>query len=198
MEKYKNQRIIFDLPESADAISVIDEILENNDLKEGVEEFFNKSIKGVSPRKITIRDATIDIFQKKTSEKKLVELLVKQLEISKQVAENIIKDINEKLIPYAKIIDLTKEADIESKQKEKTKTDYDKEKYRQDLLMKISPNSIPIKEIEEILPPKVKNPEVADVEKNAEKIQHTQKRGVDEKPAQEEKKKIDAYKETIE
>lgn len=195
--KSENEKIIsFVLPEDITVIEIIDNILKNNNLEESDDEFIDKDERGIKPRLIILRDAAIDIFQKEISDKKIVELLAKQLDTSKQVAENIIKDINEKLIPYAKIIDLTKEAETESKQKEEEKDNYDKEKYRQDLLRKISPTSVPIKEIEEILPPKVKKPETADVEKNAEKIQHTKER-ISEKEEPQKQEKKDTYREPV-
>ena len=97
------------MPEEISMVDVIEEILNRNELQETSEEFFNKDIKGIEPRKIIIRDAAISIFQKKIPENKLVELLEKHLETSKETAQKIVSEIKQKLIPYAKVWEPTKE-----------------------------------------------------------------------------------------
>lgn len=128
--------------------------------------------------------------------KEAVNKLKNDLKMRQKNAEKLVEDIKNEILPLAELQDAEK-TEENSENKTEAKSDYDKEKYRQDLLMKISPNSISIKEVEEILPPKVKKPETADVEKNAEKIQHTQKREEEEKPTQEEQQKADVYREAI-
>lgn len=105
----EEKRIIFDLMGETTVPDIIDEVLSMNGLKESPKEFFNKSIKGIEPRKVIIRDTALALVEKKVPEKKLVELLAKHLETSHQIAEKIILEIKEKLIPYARIIDIEKE-----------------------------------------------------------------------------------------
>ena len=100
----KNKRIIFDLPEEITHIEVIDEILKNKGLEESAEDFYNKDIKGIEPRLIIVRDAALVLFTKTAPEKKLTELLAKHLETEHKTAENIISELKEKLLPYAKIV----------------------------------------------------------------------------------------------
>ncbi|OGZ63722.1 MAG: hypothetical protein A3A98_00315 [Candidatus Staskawiczbacteria bacterium RIFCSPLOWO2_01_FULL_40_39] len=102
MEKINNQRIVFNLPEDTTIVEVIDEILKNNGLEENNKEFINKLKQEKEPKFSVAKDAAITLAQKKIPEKKLIELLAKHLETSKENAEKIVRDIKQKLIPYAK------------------------------------------------------------------------------------------------
>lgn len=105
----ETKRIIFDLPEDASFIETINAILANNGLAESDAEFLRKDKIGQEPRFIIVRDATIALFEKKLSEKKLTELLAKHLQTSKEVAEKIMLAVKEKLLPYMKKIPFAKE-----------------------------------------------------------------------------------------
>ena len=79
--KKQKERIFFNLPEETTLVSVIDEILKSHDLEENDEEFFNKDTNGIEPRLLIVRDAAIVMAEKKIPEKKVVDLLKKQLPI---------------------------------------------------------------------------------------------------------------------
>jgi len=102
--KSKNQRIAFSFPEEITTVDVIHEILENNGLPESNQEYVDKLTKEVEPRMKIARDAAIAMFEKKVPENKVAELLAKHLETSPEIAKKIVVDINQKLIPYAKVI----------------------------------------------------------------------------------------------
>ena len=110
--KKNNPKIDFALPEDTSLVDVIYDILEKNNIKQSDEEFIDKVIqRKEESRVVIIRDAAVTVFQKKISESKVVELLQKHLETSKEIAEKIVADIKEKLIPYAQIIDTNKKTD---------------------------------------------------------------------------------------
>ena len=158
----KDYRIIFDLPENIVAIEVIGEILKNNGLEESSKEFFNKSIKGIEPKKNIVRDAAIALFEKKIPEEKLSNLLTKHLETSKETAEKIIQNVKKKLIPYAKEV----KDDTEQTGATENNTSTQKiilEKIQKNLLEK----KLQQKPKEEPLRPGVKKPENTNVEQNA-------------------------------
>ncbi len=206
MVNNNNKRIIFDLPTDADTADVINEILKDNDLKETLDERFDKIINNEDSKLVIIRDAAIILVQKKISEEKLVEFLQKHLGISMEIARKVVTDIKEKLIPYAKIIDVKKEEELREKE-EKTKKQ--KEDIQEALLEKIR-NDMPFQKSEEKLPASyLKKIEITDVEKNAEEMEKegmnviskeknkfTKKEEV--KSPQTQKNKPDVYREPIE
>ena len=58
--------------------------------------------------------------KQKIPEKKLIELLAKHLKTTHLTAENIVKEIKEKLIPYAKVIDLEQqEREVQAQRQKK-------------------------------------------------------------------------------
>jgi len=117
MDPKITEKIIFALPENISLINLMDEILKYNNLEESDEEYVNKLDKGIEPRLIIVRDAAIIIAQKKFPEKKVAEFLAQHLKTSHETAEKIITEINEKLIPYARTIDLEqKKKDEEARQ----------------------------------------------------------------------------------
>ena len=201
--KKNNQIIDFVLPTKTTLTEIIDVILEKNGLKDTIEEYYDESNKDNEPKVAIIRDVALIIFQDKIPENKLVELLEKHLETSKETAEKIIQDIKENLIPYAKIIDLEKEEEQRKKEKE---AEYQKEKIQEELLNKIR-NNAPIQknDTEEELPIiSVKKIDITDVEKNAEKIEK-EKRPIFLTPKENkipeempQESKPDPYKEAIE
>ena len=165
---------------------VIFQILKNNGLEESIQEAFNRGTNGKDSRLIIVRDAAITIAEKKIPEKKLVELLEKHLETKKHTAEKIVSDIKEKIIPYAKIIDLSGEKVKEAPktQNQKENIEYDKEAFREELLKKINANrNIPAVDEparnashsdaggEEPPISNVKKVDIQNVEKNAENMQ---------------------------
>lgn len=99
----QEQRVIFNLPEETTFIDVADRILANNGLAESSAEFYEKDIAGLEPRLLIVRDAAISAFLKKAPENVIIDLLKKHLETSQETAENIFREVNEKLLPYAKL-----------------------------------------------------------------------------------------------
>ena len=168
MEDYnKKKKIIFDVPGDTDTTEIIDEIMKKNGLKENLEEYFNKLTNNEEPKLIIIRDSAMVLAQKRVPEQKLIELLKEHLEITQDIAEKIISDIKEKLIPYVKIIDVEEE-----KKEEIKKTEYPKEDFQEQLLDKIR-GGVPISkpEIKPKAPmPYDKKPQIKSVEKNAENM----------------------------
>jgi len=208
-----NQKIVFNLPEEITTIDVIDEILKSHGLEENSKDFFNKIIAeeelGKESKVSIIKDVAVLIVQKKIPENKIVELLGKHLEIPQETAEKIIQDIKEKLVPYAKVIDLEKESIERERRKQEAEKqreiEYKKEKIQEELLDKIRGNA-PAQEheLEELPEPAVKKVDITDVEKNAEKIKRDRRPIISTTKKQESLKetpkenKPDPYKEPIE
>ena len=95
----QEKRVIFNLPEETTFIDVVEGILANNGLAETSEEFYEKDIAGIEPRLLIVRDAAISAFLKKAPENIIIDLLGKHLESSKETAENIFREIKNKLLP---------------------------------------------------------------------------------------------------
>lgn len=156
----RNNEIYFQTPEDTSIVDFIYDILDKNNLREPIHAWLKRDNTKES-RVIIIRDAALVLFQKKIPEEKLVEFLAKHLEASKETAEKVVQDIKEKLIPYTKTADLSKNPQNGDQ----------KEKYREELLKKINANrNIPTPEEKETSPPYYKKIEIADVEKNAENM----------------------------
>ncbi|MDO8530299.1 MAG: hypothetical protein Q7S10_02750 [bacterium] len=128
MTKSSSQQIVFNLSEDVTLLEVIKNILENNNLKESDEDFFNKDKRGKEPRAIIIKGAAVSVFEKKVPEKKIVEFLAKHLEVSEETAEKIVGDIKQKLIPFAKIVDTEKEEEIQKAAEPHPEIKIDREK----------------------------------------------------------------------
>ncbi|MBU4274348.1 hypothetical protein KKE19_00880 [Patescibacteria group bacterium] len=110
-----NQKIVFSLPEDITIVDVIFSILKNNGLEETPEESCEKRTKGKPSKLIIIRDAAKNIAENKLSEKDLVSSLQKQLDIPKETAEKLIKEIKEKIVSFAKKITIRPEVAFPSK-----------------------------------------------------------------------------------
>ena len=100
MEK-DTQRIIFILPEDITSTQIITDILNNNGITNLSDDIGNKNI---TPRIVTVNRATKDFFDKKITEEKMSELFQKELGVTKEKSTNIINNLKEKLIPFAKKI----------------------------------------------------------------------------------------------
>ena len=171
-----NQKIIFDFPEDISIVDITDQILGGNGFKESSEEFFDKNTKGIEPLALIIRDAALALFEKKIPKDKLAGILAKHMKISGEVAEKIVEDINIKLVPFAKIIDLT--AKTAEKQAPEIMSEQAKKeafaRAKEDLLKKIGgQKSIPVQEKVEM--PYKKAPDITNVEKNAKQIEQERK-----------------------
>lgn len=101
-----NQRVIF--PEEVQL--VISEVLGKYNLTETPAEAFEKLKQKKSPRRTIIIRAAKDFFiDSKVLGKDLASLLQKDLNISKEVVQKLIKDIVEKIVPLAKKIAIKEE-----------------------------------------------------------------------------------------
>jgi len=178
MDKSNNKKIIFELPEELILFRVIFDIIKNNGIKESKAEALNKEVNGKDSMFKIVADTAYVVAEKKIPEKKLVELLEKHLETSKETAEKILSDIKEKLIPYAKEVSPTE--DEKENSQDFSAQELILEKIRNNPYQK---QTIPLSEepIE-----KVKNIEIKNVEENADKLKRGGKRGPD------------TYRETIE
>jgi len=96
MNSINNQKIYF--PKSTEVIS---EILKKNGLGETLEEAVEKIVQKKNCRLNIVYDASRDFIEKNISEKDFILSLQKQLETSDKTAENIAKDVKEKLFPLA-------------------------------------------------------------------------------------------------
>src|SRR5581483_7789633 len=149
-----SRNITFSSPSGSTEDSVVDEIIKRNYLQEDPQDFLEKFFQDEEPIALIIQEAAVSLAEKKIPEKRLAELLQKHLEVSQKTAENIVSDIQQKLVPFIRI--------------ETPKTSNTKSSYRQELLKRVQKN---ISEQSEEIPPTVsiKKPEVSDVDKNAEK-----------------------------
>jgi hypothetical protein len=105
----ENTKITFLLPEDVTIVDVISEILKNNGLEETTSEILKKISEKQTPKLIIVRDAALSLAGKKASENDLISLLQKQLAITEIVAQKIVGGINQKLMPFAKMITFNKE-----------------------------------------------------------------------------------------
>ena len=97
-----NQRIVFITPgEDTTPIQITLSILENNGIKNIIDDIENNPD---NPKLIIAFNAAKDFFDKKITEDKMADLFQKELNVSKDVAINIIKELKEKIIPFGKII----------------------------------------------------------------------------------------------
>lgn len=168
MEK-NNKTIIFNLPGETVLADVFDEILNNNGLEETTDDFLKSIENNQEPRVLLLIDVAKTIFQKKIPKDKTVELLQKHLEISKEKAEKLVIDIEQKIIPYVKEIS-NKEGEEDLKEKLSAQ-DFILEKIRENAPSKI------VNQEDGLLKEKVKMVEIKNVEKNAENIKKTLTRG---------------------
>jgi len=100
----KKPKIYFELPDDVSVIKAGYEILEENQIQEKHEEWMNKLKNKEDTYALIIVDTAEALFTKKIQEDKLTELVTKHLSTTKDIAQKIILDIKEKILPYAKII----------------------------------------------------------------------------------------------
>lgn len=189
-----SQKVRFVLPENTTFDKTVDQILQENNLQEDDEEFLEKDSQDIEPRAMIVEGAATAIAEKKLPENKITELLQKHLEISLEVAQNIISGIRQKLIPFAQ-----------------EKTAQKSEGFREKLLEKLragtnisQPESIEKEPI--IAYPK--KPDTTDVEENAKNMDLKGKNTLTKDmnkfpentlpPPPQQNKKPDTYQEPIE
>ena len=198
--------IIFNFPGDVTSADIIEQILLTSGLGENEEEFSEKDAKGIEPRFIIVRDTAYAMIGKKIPEEKMVEILAKHLETSKETAQKIIQDINEKIVPFARTTSSDSEAEKSRVVVPQEKpTTYDKEKYKQELLNKIRSNKSSIAAPKEApAMPYKKTPDIVDVEDNAKNMEKTKPIKIPDNQKIEKStiptppKQTDPYKESVE
>ncbi|MBX4200713.1 hypothetical protein KW786_01145 [Candidatus Parcubacteria bacterium] len=172
MQENNKEKIVFIMPGEANKFDAIGEILKNNGLEENPLAYRQKLEKGLEPSFEIVESAALALAGKKISEDKLAELLQTHLETSLETAQNIVGEIKEKLIPYAKIADAETGQVIGSKENI-DKDGYDRENFKDTLLKKVK-GSIKIEEPEpakeEPPKPNLKKPAFQNVEENAQDL----------------------------
>jgi len=114
-----NQKIII-FKGDKDPNDVIIEILENNGLKESLEDYIDKIDKKQEPWLDILYKSAKDVAGGIMADTDFVINIQKQLNISEQAAKNILKEIKEKLIPMASVLT---EEEIEKESLESTSAD---------------------------------------------------------------------------
>ncbi len=97
----QNQRIIFSIPSDTTAIEIIWETLEKIGITDPGEDLSDES---KTPKLILINNTAKDLFAKKITEEKVIELFQNEFKISKENATTILNVLKEKILPFAKII----------------------------------------------------------------------------------------------
>ena len=97
------------MPGEETAPDIISDIMESNGFK-GVTEDLIFSTE--TPKLVTVHNAIKDFFDKKISEESFNELLKNKLKISEENAIKIIKEVKDKILPYAKKIRTENTAEI--------------------------------------------------------------------------------------
>jgi hypothetical protein len=105
-----NQKIIFELPENTNAGEIIFEILENNGLEYSSNDDLSKSLEKI----VIINAAAKDIFERKISEDDTLSLFTRKLKISEPEAKKLLKELKEKLLPFAKKITIANRSQAET------------------------------------------------------------------------------------
>jgi len=102
-----NQRkiIIFETGGDKDENKIIREILKNNGLEETSIDYFKKARSGEEPWFKSLYILSKDLAAGNITEKNFVSSLQSQIQISQQVAKNILKEIKEKLLPLVRTLD---------------------------------------------------------------------------------------------
>ena len=213
MIEQKNLRVIF----TSEADFVLHKLLKKYGLEESEEEIFSKMDRDEDYKEKIVRDAAEAAVRKIIPEKNLTELLQIHLEMPQTSAENLLKDIQEELLPLIQMYPEEQFNNFDFREEISEKifgveglsgtTSATKE-----LIEKIRTHNATIKSKEELPTSHVKTPSITDVDKNAEKIKQerkpilsggqnvtpTENPGVakEEKPQTQETKK-DTYRELI-
>jgi len=104
MENGNQKIVVFEETMDKKVSSIIAQILKNNGLEETFDDYFKKNDAGEEPWADIIYDSTKDIASKNITDEEFISLAEDKLKITKITAKNVLKEIEEKLIPIAKII----------------------------------------------------------------------------------------------
>ncbi|MDP2741777.1 MAG: hypothetical protein Q8O66_03795 [bacterium] len=102
MENNNQKKIIFD--GGKDLNDIIMEILEKNGLKESLDDYIDKIDKNEKPLLDVLYKLTIDLATNDTTEQNFVLSIQQQMNISDKIAENILKEVKQKLLPMARTL----------------------------------------------------------------------------------------------
>ena len=103
MENNNQKRIIFE--GEKDPNDVVMEILENNGLKETIDDYLNKIDKKEEPWLDILHKASKNLISGELTDKNFILLIQTQLNISDKTAGNILEEIKQKLLPMARTLD---------------------------------------------------------------------------------------------
>lgn len=146
----QKQRIIFDLPEDATPVQTIIKIMEKNNVPDA-NDFTHVKIE--DSKFIAIYDCSKNLFDKKITDDGASKLLQEKLKITKDISSQIIKDVKEKLIPFAKKVTIGTEPQKKTITAEPVRLINET---IPDLKEKITPEPV-FQKKEKILPEKTKN-----------------------------------------
>jgi len=104
--------IEFEMPEDVSVVRYINEILKNNSVKKNTRDWntWMTGTEGKESQVLIIKNTAKIIVQEKLPNERIIELLQRHLEVSKETAGRIILDIKTKLIPFAKVVNLYEES----------------------------------------------------------------------------------------
>lgn len=108
------KKIVFENSEDKDLNKIIFEILKNNAIKETPDDYIEKASSGKDTLADIIYDLAEDLANGSINEENFILLTQKQLQVPRQNAENILKEIKGRLLPLARTLT---EDEIESEEK---------------------------------------------------------------------------------
>lgn len=100
-----NQKIVFSLPEEGESLSeIISSILKKNNITEDTAEDLSDEKK--IPKVLTFGNTAKNLFGKKITEEKVIEIFQNEFKISKEIAIGVINDIKDRLFPFGKKVEI--------------------------------------------------------------------------------------------
>ncbi len=114
MENNNQKIIVFD--GGKDPNDIIEKILKNNSLEETIDDYFDKKDQKKEPWTDTLYRSSKNLASNNLTEENFILTIQKQLNISEQIAKNILKEIKEKLLPLARTLskdEIEQEANFE-------------------------------------------------------------------------------------
>jgi hypothetical protein len=107
-----NQRIVFIVPEGTSSADIVLNIFKKNGLKDyNSDDSSDADDEEMLNVLTTVSGVTRDFFDKKISEQEAIKILTDQLKIPLDKATNIMKDIENELIPFTKKITVKEETE---------------------------------------------------------------------------------------
>jgi len=97
-----NKNKIFSFEYKIDFLKVIMEILKNNGVEEGLEEYFEKKRQGQNPYIKTLYKSVEDMVIGNKTDNEFLSIIKKEINVSDDVAKNILKEVKEKIVPVVR------------------------------------------------------------------------------------------------